>query len=125
MNLVFITGRMVKDPECRYTSNNEARTSFSLAVDDGKTKDGERKTVFVNCVAWGKTGELIDQYFKKGDGITLVGKVTSRSWEQDGKKRYVQEITVTNIEFPLSRKSEPASTDTFKEISDIDPELPF
>lgn len=125
MNLVFITGRMVKDPECRYTSNNEARTSFSLAVDDGKTKDGERKTVFVNCVAWGKTGELIDQYFKKGDGITLVGKVTSRSWEQDGKKRYVQEITVTNIEFPLSRKSKPASTDTFKEISDDDPELPF
>ena len=125
MNLVFITGRLCKAPECRYTSNNEARTSFSLAVDDGKTKDGERKTVFVNCVAWGKTGELIDQYFKKGDGITLVGKVTSRSWEQDGKKRYVQEITVTNIEFPLSRKSEPAATDTFKEISDDDSELPF
>ena len=55
MNLVFITGRLCKAPECRYTSNNEARTSFSLAVDDGKTKDGERKTVFVNCVAWGKT----------------------------------------------------------------------
>lgn len=105
MNLVILTGRLTKDPELRYTNSNKAVASFSVAVDDGKTRDGDKKTVFVNCVAWEKTAEFIDEYFKKGDGITLFGKVQSRQYEHEGQKRTAFEVVVNGVEFPLSHRS--------------------
>ena len=124
MNFVILTGRFVKDPEIRYTSKNTATASFALAVDDGKDKDGNRKTLFINCVAWSKTAELIDQYFVKGDPITVTGKVNPRFYEKDGQKRYITEIVVNGIEWQMGKKQqEPVSTG-FDEIED-EGELPF
>lgn len=129
MNIVILSGRLTKDPDIRYTNSKKAVATFSLAVDDGKAKDGNRKTQFLNCVAWEKTAELLDQYFKKGDGLTVNGKLTSRSYEQDGKKRYVTEVLVSGIEFPLSKKetygTEKTTADAFEEFEDDDAELPF
>lgn len=128
MNFVILSGRLTRDPEIRYTNSKKATASFSLAVDDGKDKDGNRKTQFLNCVAWEKTAELLDQYFKKGDGLTVTGKLTSRSYEKDGRKVYVTEVLVNGVEFPLTRKetygTEPAKAPAFDEIED-DEELPF
>ena len=123
MNIVILSGRLTKDPDIRYTIPKKAVASFSLAVDDGKDKDGNRKTQFLNCVAWEKTAELLDQYFKKGDGLTVNGKLTSRSYEKDGKKQYVTEVLVSGIEFPLSKK-EAKPADTLEDI-DEDIDLPF
>ena len=123
MNIVIFSGRLTKDPDIRYTNSKKAVASFSLAVDDGKDKDGNRKAQFLNCVAWEKTAELLDQYFKKGDGLTVNGKLTSRSYEKDGKKQYVTEVLVSGIEFPLSKK-EAKPADTLEDI-DEDIDLPF
>ena len=126
MNFVILSGRLTRDPEIRYTDSKKAVVSFSLAVDDGKDRDGNRKTQFINCVAWEKTAEFIDQFFKKGDGINLYGKITSRSYEKDGRKNYVTEVVALGVEFPLSRKTEdkPIEKPKFEEVED-DGELPF
>lgn len=128
MNHVILSGRLTKDPEIRYTNSKKATASFSLAVDDGKDREGNRKAQFLNCVAWEKTAELLDQYFKKGDGLTVTGKLTRRSYEKDGRKVYVTEVLVNGIEFPLTRKetygTEPAPANAFEDI-DEDEDLPF
>lgn len=126
MNHVILTGRLTKDPEIRYTDSKKAVVSFSVAVDDGKDRDGNRKTQFINCVAWEKTAEFIDEYFKKGDGINLSGKITTRTYEKDGRKNYVTEVVVSGVEFPLSRKTEdkPIEKPKFEEV-DENGELPF
>ena len=129
-NIAILTGRMVKDPEIRYTRNEKAVASFTLAVNDGKDSSGKERTQYINCVAWGKTAEMIDKYFVRGYGLTVVGRNTVRSYEgDDGKKRYVSEVVVDAVGFPLnkpsaSRDEEPAAADSFSDVADDD-DLPF
>lgn len=126
MNHVILTGRLTKDPEIRYTDSKKAVASFTLAVDDGRDSDGKRKAQFIPCVAWNKTAELIDQYFTKGKPLTVTGRITVRSYEKNGEKRYVTEVVASGIEFPLARKdAEPTKVNAFSEIEDTDGELPF
>ncbi len=127
MNHVIISGRLTKDAEIRYTNNKKAVASFTLAVDDGRDPNGGRKAVFIPCIAWEKTAELIDQYTRKGDGLTVIGKVSVRSYEKDGQKRFVTEIVATGIEFPFVKKEgkvKESSPDAFEDIEE-DGELPF
>lgn len=127
MNVVILTGRLTRDPEIRYTKTKKAVASFTVAVDDGKGESG-RKAQFLPCVAWEEKAEFLDQYFKKGDGVSITGKLQSRSFEQDGKKRSVMEVVVVGIEFPLSRRSDDERQapvkDAFSEYEEDD-ELPF
>lgn len=131
MNHVILMGRLTKDPEIRYTESKKAVASFTLAVDDGKGRDGERRSQFIPCVAWEKTAELIDQYFKKGDPLTIIGRITVRSYEKDGSKRWVTEVVASGIEFPMTRpaddkpKENPQESRGFKDMDDDDGELPF
>ena len=130
MNHVILTGRLVADPEVRYTQSNKAVASFKLAVDDGKNRDGKRKTQFIPCVAWEQRGELIDQYFRKGDPLTVTGKIAVRSYDKDGEKRFVTEVVVGGIEFPLTRPNRdgeprPSAPDAFENLRDDDGDLPW
>jgi len=128
MNHVILSGRLTKDPEIRYTSSNKAVASLTLAVDDGKDKDGERKTQYIPCVAWEKTAELIDKHFLKGDPLTVIGKISVRSYEKDGQKKYVTEVVVNGIEFPMTRRRDdaaPAPSGAFSELDDDGGQLPF
>ena len=129
MNHIILTGRLTKDPEVRYTPTKKARCAFTLAVDDGKTQEGKKKTQFLPCVAWEKAAELLDQYFVKGDGVTITGKLTSRTYEKDGKKQYVTEVLVIGIEFPLTKHSDDekqtTKADAFSDLEDDDAEPPF
>ena len=129
MNFAVLSGRLVRDPEIRYTSNNKAVASLTLAVDDGKDKDGERKTQYIPCVAWEKTAELIDKHFLKGDPLTVIGKISVRSYEKDGQKKYVTEVVVNGIEFPMTRRQDDADKPTpsgaFSELDDDGGQLPF
>lgn len=120
-NIVILTGRLTKDPETRYTTNNVARSSFSVAIRDGKDKNGSNVSQFIDCVAWRQTAEFVDQYFKKGDAITLQGKLTKRTYEKDGQKRSIVEVNVETVGFPLVKTVEKAKG--FEYIED-DPELP-
>jgi len=127
MNLVILSGRLTKDPEIRYTNSKKAVASFTVAVEDGKDKDGNRRAQFLPCIAWEKTAELIDQYFTKGKPITVTGKLTVRSYDKDGEKRYVSEVVVSGIEFPLTEKAGKTKEEkpTFEDMPEDDEGLPF
>ena len=124
MNHVILMGRLTKDPEIRYTDSKKAVCSFTLAVDDGRDSEGKKKAQFIPCVAWGKTAELIDQYFTKGKPLTVTGRITVRTYEKNGEKRYVTEVVASGIEFPLTVREEATTATAFEDLNE-DIDLPF
>ena len=122
MNIVHASGRLVKDPEIRYTKSNVAVVTFTIATNEGKDKESE----FIRCRAFKKTAELIDRYFTKGSPIIVHGKWHGYEYEKDGHKVYATEVTVNSVEFQLgkavnARDVEPG--DDFQEVEGG--ELPF
>lgn len=96
-NLVTLMGNLVRDPELRNTPNGQAVCSFTLAVN---SKFGEKETVdYIDCNAWGKSGEIIAQYQKKGSPILVSGRLQQRTWEQDGQKRSKIDVVVNEFNF--------------------------
>jgi len=109
-------GRLTKDPELRYTSgSNTAVCSFTIAVNKRFQKQGEeRKADFINCQAWEKSAEFISKYFQKGSQVAVVGRIQTRTWDDnDGKKHYVTEVVVEESYFTESKKSEGAPSKPF------------
>ena len=107
MNKVILMGRLTRDPEVRYTqTNNTLVASFSLAVNRRFTREGDAKTAdFINIVAWGKTGEFCSKYFKKGQQVAVIGRIQTRTWEdQQGQKRYTTEVIAEETYFADSRR---------------------
>ena len=107
MNKVILMGRLTRDPEVRYTqTSNTLVASFSLAVNRRFTREGDAQTAdFINIVAWGKTGEFCSKYFKKGQQVAVVGRIQTRTWEdQQGQKRYVTEVIAEETYFADSRR---------------------
>jgi single-strand DNA-binding protein len=120
MNKAFLKGRLTKDPEVRYTqTNNKLVASFTLAVNRQYEKD---KADFINCVAWGKTGEFVSKYFKKGQEILAVGRIQTRDYDKDGHKVYVTEVIVEEVEFCGNKQSEQIEINY---VDSPDDELPF
>lgn len=141
MNKVILMGRLTRDPEVRYTQgdNASAVARFSLAVDRRFKKDGDQTADFINCVAFGKTGEFIEKYGRKGTKFVVEGRIQTGSYtNKDGQKVYTTDVVVEQVEFAESKSSADgnttnntansnAPTDTsFMDIPDgIDEELPF
>ena len=123
LNRITIMGRLVRDPELKYTASNTPVTSFTLAVD----RDfGEKKTDFIDCVAWKQTAEFVCNYFHKGSMAVASGRLQLRDWEdQNGNKRRNAEVVVDSIYFGESKRTDD-SNPTFTELSNEDDgELPF
>ena len=109
MNKVILMGRLTKDPELRYTSNNNtAVCSFSLAVDRRFSKPGEEKKAdFFNIVAWRNQAEFCSKYFTKGMRVAVAGNLQNRSWDDnDGKKHFITEVIADDVYFADGRKNE-------------------
>lgn len=107
LNKVFLQGRLVADPELRHTQNGVAVASFRLAVDrDFKDREtGERKSDFINVVAWRQTGEFVSRYFTKGRMAVVEGKLQVREYtDRDGNRRYATEVVADNVYFGDSRR---------------------
>lgn len=107
LNKIVIMGRLVRDPELRRTQTGTGVGSFTLAVDrDFKDKQtGERATDFIDCVAWGTTGEFAKRYFTKGRIAVVQGRLQLRDWtDRDGNKRRSAEVLVEQIYFGDSRR---------------------
>ena len=107
LNHITVMGRLVRDPELRRTGSGVAVASFTVAVerDFGGRDGGERKTDFINCVAWRQTGEFISKYFAKGRMIVVDGRLEMRDWtDRDGNKRTSAEINVANAYFGDSKR---------------------
>nr|DAN91607.1 MAG TPA: Single strand binding protein [Caudoviricetes sp.] len=94
MNKVMLIGRLVADPEIRYTQSGKAVASYRLAVDRPFKQDGQQEADFINCVAWGKTGEFAGNYLRKGTKIAVEGRIQTGSYEKDGVKHYTTDIVV-------------------------------
>jgi single-strand DNA-binding protein len=108
MNNCNFIGRLTKDPELKYVGgDNKSLCNFTLAVDKPvKDAQGNKQADFVPCTAWGKTAELLSQYFNKGSQIGITGRFESRSYEDEsGNKKTSYSILVNNIDF-VGGKSE-------------------
>ena len=111
INRVILIGRMVKDPDLRYTQSGSSVANFSIANMRTYSVSGERKeyTSFFNCIAWGKLGEAIAQYCKKGQRIGIEGRLQQRSWDdQSGQKRSTVEVVVENFQFLTPKQGQDA-----------------
>ena len=101
-NKVILMGNLTRDPETRQTPSGQSVTNFSLAISRSwKGQDGNTQEAvsFIDCVAWGRTGEIIAQYVQKGRPILVSGRLDQRSWEQDGNKRSKVEVVVEDFNF--------------------------
>lgn len=134
MNKVVIIGNTTKDIELRQTSSGTAVVQFSIAVKRNFKTNGQYESDFFECVAYNKTAELIAQYVKKGDKVAVDGRLQARNYtNKEGRKVYVTEIIVENVEFLASKKQEtieapsfedPFANANFEEIK-TDDDLPF
>ena len=107
MNKVFLIGRLTRDPELRYTGNNTAVASFSIAVNRNFTnQQGEREADFFNVTVWRKQAENVKNYLSQGRQVAVEGRLQTRSYEDNnGQKRYVTEVVADNVEFLGSKNS--------------------
>ena len=98
MNKVILIGRLTRDPELNFAAGSgTAVTRFSLAVTRPFKKD---ETDFINCIAFGKTGETIAQYLTKGRQLAVTGSIRTGSYDaKDGTKRYTTDVVVDSFEF--------------------------
>ena len=118
-------GRLVRDPEVRYTQSGKACVKFTLAIDRRKSADGKQQADFVSCVAWEKTAEIIGNNCTKGKKIAVEGRIQTRSYDaNDGSKRYVTEVVVTYMEFCDSKGAGKSGGDIPGHAVD-DSDIPF
>lgn len=105
INNVVLVGRMTRDAELKYTGNNIAVASFSLAVNRNfKDANGEREADFINCVIWRQQAENLANRAKKGALIGITGRIQTRSYEnQQGQRIYVTEVVAENFQMLESR----------------------
>ncbi len=112
MNKVILMGRLTRDPEVRYSNAAEpvAIARYSLAVNRRTKRDGQPDADFINVVAFGASGEFAEKYFKKGQQVSVVGRLQTNTWEdQTGTKRYSTEVLVEEQFFADSRPTDGSS----------------
>lgn len=125
LNKVILMGRFTRDPELRSTPTGVSTCGFSLAVDRNFVREGEeRKADFINCIAWRQTAEFISKYFHKGNMVALEGSIQTRSWDDNGSKRYATEVIVSQVYFAESKKDGASSVPEFSPMG-ADDDLPF
>lgn len=133
LNKAILMGRLTRDPELRFTQNKTAVASFTLAVNrDKKGSNGEQVGDFIDCVAWGRMGEFVKQWFTKGMLAIVIGRIQSRNWEdKNGNKRTTIEINAEDVSFGETKKARGLKSspniegDDFTELDDDDGDVPF
>lgn len=132
LNKVLLLGRIVKDPDVKYTQSGKCVTQFTLAVDrQFKDANGNKETDFIPVVVWGKAAELVGKSCQKGHRLLVDGRLQIRSYEaKDGSKRWVTEIIANSVEF-IERRSDTAVSagdkggfETFGQAEDLS-NIPF
>lgn len=102
INQVILMGNLTRDPELRTTPSGQSVCSFSLAVNRSwQGQDGSQQDAvdYFDITAWGKLGELVNQYLSKGRKCLVQGRLSQRSWEQDGQKRSKVEVVASDVTF--------------------------
>lgn len=125
MNVCLLIGRLTKDPKITKTESGLSIARFTLAV-DRPAKKGEEKTAdFPSVVAFGKLAEVIDKYAGKGKQVAITGRITTGSYEKDGKKIYTTEVIADKLEL-LGKKADNGNAEQVPDgFEALDEELPF
>ena len=126
MNCVNLIGRLTAEPEVRYTQTNIMVTQFNLAVNRAYAKpEDKEKADFITVLAWNKTAEFVSKYFRKGQQVGVTGRIETGSYDdKDGKKVYVTEVVVENIEFCGSKNVDNSEKEN-SIFGNAEEEIPF
>ena len=104
MNLVVLIGRFTRNPELRTTQNGTTFCNFTLAVDRRFKNDNGPDADFINCTAWGRTAEVINQYLSKGQQIAIQGRIQTSSYQdRNGNTQYRTDVIVDQFDFISNR----------------------
>ena len=141
LNHITLMGRLTRDPDLKTTPAGVAVASFSMAVERDFAEGGEKKTDFIDVVAWRQTAEFVSKYFTKGMMAVVSGRLQIREWtDKEGNKRKSAEIVADNVYFGEGKKdnggqTKPAGkpidvnnddkTGAFAELGNGDGDLPF
>lgn len=130
INKVILVGRLGKDPDIRTFDTGVKKASFTMATSEyRKDKDGNRTelTEWHNIVCWRNLAEIAEQYLTKGKLIYLEGKLRTRSWDENGSKRYITEIeasTFTMLGSKNEEDSKPTATQMTNHTETLPPSAP-
>lgn len=138
MNKIILMGRLVRDPEVRYTQTGKVVCQFTLAVDRPfANQEGQREADFIPVIVWGKQAELCGNSLTKGQRALVEGRLQIRSYDaKDGSKRWVTEVIANSFEF-IERKGDFANhnneqhtapksdMESFGSAVPFDEEIPF
>lgn len=107
LNKAILMGRLTRDPEKRYTRDNQSVANFTLAIDRGWSgPNGERQADFIDCTAWGRQADFVDQWFTKGMLAIVVGRIQSSSYEdRNGNKRTKITVNCDDVQFGETKKA--------------------
>lgn len=106
MNKVILIGRFVRDPEIRYATNDRCCANFSIAVDRKYKQEGQQDADFPRVIAWGKTAEFIEKYFKQGMKIVIEGRIqTGKYTNKEGQTVYTTDVVAESVEFAESKSA--------------------
>lgn len=127
MNKVIMLGRLVKDPEVRYTTTQKVVVTFNLAVDRPYAgQDGKREADFFNCQLWGKRGEALANYVHKGQRVLVEGRIQNRKYtDKQNIERYITEVICDSFEFIEKSESKGASQTQEQGFNEMGSQLPF
>ena len=128
MNSVNLIGRLVREPELKYTQSGLAVLRFTVAVDRKLSKDKKEEAErnnqptadFISCTAFGKTAEVIANYHSKGSQIAVEGRIQTGSYEKDGRKIYTTDVLVNSITFVGSKNNNSGGGNYQNSNSDAD-----
>lgn len=141
MNKVILMGRLTRDPEIRYTQNEEKTciARYTLAVDRRTRQEGQQNADFISCVAFGNAAVFAEKYFRQGTKIVITGRIQTGSYtNREGRKVYTVDVVIEEQEFAESKaatagragntetEQQYAGNDGFMNIPDgVDEQLPF
>ena len=132
LNKAILMGRLTRDPEKRYTRDNQSVANFTLAIDRGRAgPGGEKQTDFIDCTAWGRQADFVAQWFTKGMLAIVVGRIQSSVYEdKNGNKRTKITVNCGEVQFGETKKARAQAgvyvppEDEFQELPDGD-DVPF
>lgn len=110
INRAVVVGRLTKDPELRKTTSGKSVVQFNLACNRNKSSEGQPEADFINCVAWNKTADTMQQYLHKGDLIGIEGRIQTRNYQDNsGRTVHVTEVIIDSMQFlqPKQKENQP------------------
>lgn len=120
MNKVILMGRLTRDPEVRYSAgeNATAIARYTLAVDRKYKQDGQQNDDFIQCIAFGKSAEFAEKYFRKGMKIAITGRIQTGSYtNKEGQKVYTTDVVIEEQEFAEGKNSSGADREARDEAA--------